>query len=132
MSLSPTDRGVIDLVTQELHAGQDPRLRLGARASAVAVDRWGRDLERDVGEQEYAAFDDALAKAAADVLDHYADADADVDGVEGYVFEGRVIDAELLTATAELVTEEIEAAVDFDRDEPGGLVEPVDAPGGEP
>ena len=131
MTLTPTDRAVIAMVARELDGDEDPRLRLGIRASAVAVDRWGRDLELKAGRQEYGHFEQALEASVADVIDHYRDEDADVDGVDGYVFEGRVVTEELLREIAADLTETIVELGGVHRDQPGGLVEAVEADGGE-
>lgn len=129
MTLSKTDLAVIDLVTDDLESADDPRLRLAVRVSAIAVDRWGRDLEADVGEQQYGAFEHALSDAASDVIDYYADEDGDIDGVDGHVFEGRVVEEDNLVEWASVATEKIVDAGGLDRDAPGGLV--VVSPGGD-
>lgn len=125
--LSKTDLAVIDIVTNAMLDGnEDARLKLSARVSAVAADRWGRDIEQRPGRQQWSHFEDALADAVDDVLEHYSDDDADVEGVDGLVFEGREVDEEILTEDALRVTETIEANAEFDRNNPGGLVEQAD------
>lgn len=130
--LSDRDGAVIDLAADQLlDGGEGPTLKLAARASVVAVDRWGRDLDRDAPEQRWGSFEQAVEQAAVDVIEHYRTPAGDVEGVDGVVFEGRPITPDALTAAAEEVTRAVEQAAPggFDRHEPGGLVEPD---GGEP
>lgn len=124
--LSETDGAVIRRLAQRLLDGdEDPLLKLAVRTSTVAVDRWGRDLERDAGEQRYPAFEATVEETAADVIAHYRTPEGDLDGVDGVVFEGRQVTVETLTDAALRVTEIVEDAAPrgFDRHEPGGLVE---------
>lgn len=127
-ALSETDAAVIELLASRLTEPSDPpRMRLAVRASAIAVDRWGRDLERDAPEQRYGAFEQALAESATDVLDHYSTEEAEIEGVEAPVFEGRAISEDDLTELARELTAVIEHKSDpFDRHTPGGLVEESD------
>jgi hypothetical protein len=129
MTLSKTDKAVIELVATQLNGDEDAGLKLGFRASAIAVDRWGRDLDHRAGNQEYSHFEQALAASVTDVIDYYRDDEADVDGVDGYVFEGRVIDQDSLVDIAADLTEVIVDLGDVDRDASGGLVELVDDEG---
>jgi len=120
------DIAVISYSKELLEGDEDPLLRLGVRTSTVAVDRWGRDLERDAGDQQYASFQSVIEDTAVDVLDYYADEDAEVEGADGFVFEGRIIDEGLLAEAAHQVTTMIEEESEFDRHEPGAIVEPVE------
>lgn len=126
MTLDRTDRAAAKLVVEQGGEPNDPRLKLAVRAAAIATDRWGRDLARGPGEQEFAAFDEVLREVVEDVLEYYADEDAHVSGVDGLVFEGRVVDAESLAGLTEMTLRKIERAGGVDRHEPGPLVETVE------
>ncbi|WP_135666634.1 hypothetical protein [Halorhabdus rudnickae] len=79
------------------------------------------------GEQRYSAFDEAVKEATDAVVAKYTDGeDADVDGIEGYVVEGRVLERELLRDTVEMVVGMIEEESEFDRHTPGPIVEPAE------
>ena len=107
-----------------LSGSEPPLLKLAVRASAVAVDRWGIELEAD--EQEHRHFDHALEDTVIDTLRHYSDEDAHVEGITERVFEGRPISSsELLEAAAE-TTDVVEAEGGFDRNTAGGLLAEVD------
>ena len=123
--LTPRDEAVVRTFGDLADDDDPPALRLAVRASALACDRWGLDLEVDEEARRYASFDDAVEEAARDVIAHYADEDALVDGVDGFVFEGHVVDVETLADASEFVGAVIEDEVpglDL-RDQPGGLVE---------
>lgn len=125
MTLSESERALAKIIGQR-SGYSEPRLKLGVRAAAIAMDRWGRDLEHGVGEQQYAAFADVVDETVADVLDHYADEDAEVEGVDGLVFEGRVVTEDVLAETVGLVVDELEAATEISRDEAGPMIELVE------
>jgi hypothetical protein len=119
------DEATASLFAEATLTGSEPVLqRLATRTAAVALDRWGRDLDRDAGAQEWGAYEQAVEDAAADAIAHYADEDADVDGVDAPVFEGRAIEEAALAEAALRVTRIVEDhAPHVDRNEPGGLVE---------
>lgn len=89
-----------------------PLLVEAARVAAIAVHRWGVDLERDVGEQRYGAFEKALEEATRDVRALHSV------GIE--------VPIETLEEAALDFVDEGEEAGDWDRHEPGGLAEPVE------
>lgn len=125
--LSEHEKAVgMHLADQMLDGGESPPLKLAVRTSAVALDRWGRDLERDAPDQEWSAFEPVVEQTAADVLACFDDGGAQVVDVDGYVFGGYVVDETDLVTQALGVTELIEDNSDFDRHEPGALVEPVE------
>ncbi|ERJ07478.1 hypothetical protein HLRTI_000521 [Halorhabdus tiamatea SARL4B] len=106
--------------------GQDPRLRLAIEASTLAIDRWGRDLELGVGEQQYSSFDEVVDEAIDTVIEEQVDAeDADVDGFDGFVVEGRALNRDLLKETVDMAVDVIEDSSEFDRHTPGPIVEPA-------
>ena len=102
---------------------EPPLMNLAVRASAVAVDRWGVELEAD--EQEHRHFDHVLEDVVFDTLRHYSDEDSRVEGITELVFEGRPISSSDLLDSAAEATDVIEQEGGFDRDSPGGLVEEV-------
>ncbi|MCL9818347.1 hypothetical protein [Natronocalculus amylovorans] len=103
---------------------EPPLMKLAVRASAVAVDRWGVELEAD--EQAHRHFNHVLEDTVIDTLRHYSDEDSHVEGITELVFEGRPISSsDLLDAAAE-VTDVIEQEGRVERNSPGGLVEEVD------
>lgn len=106
-----------------LDGTEGPMLKLAGRCAAITLDRWGRDLTRDATDQQWSAWQTCLDEAAGDVLEHYADEDADVAGIEAPVFEGVPVGAEELADAAEEVVAMVEQEVEFDRHEPGPLVE---------
>jgi hypothetical protein len=99
-------------------------MKLAVRTSAVAVDRWGIELEEEV--QEHGDFHHVLEDTVVDTLRHYSDEDAHVEGITELVFEGRPISSSELLETAAEITDIIEDEGGFDRHTPGGLVEAVD------
>lgn len=108
-----------------LSGNEPPLMKLAARASAIAVDRWGVELEDD--EQSHDHFDDVLEDATVDTLRHYGDEKARVEGVEKLVFEGRPIGSSELFEAAAKLTDVVEEESGFDRNTPGGLVEEVES-----
>lgn len=123
-TLIEREKAVGKLVADRALDGDDPApLKLAVRTSAIALDRWGRDLERHGQDQEWSAFEAVVDATAVDVLSYFEDGDAHVEGVDGLVFEGYVVDEADLVTQALGVTELIEEHADFDRHEPGALVE---------
>lgn len=122
---SDRDEAVASKIAGKCLSGDEPPLqKLAVRASAVAIDRWGMDLEN--GPRRHGNFNAVLEDSAVDTLRHYSDDDAHIDGLDGLVFEGRPINSTELFDAAMEVTDVIEAEGKFDRNSPGGLVETVD------
>lgn len=124
-ALTEREKSVGKLVTDAaLSGGENALLRLGVRTAGIALDRRGRDLERE--DQRWDSFEAVVETTSRDVLDHFEDADAHVEGVDGLVFEGVVVDEDRLATEAVRLTELVEEGTGFERDSPGGLVEPVE------
>lgn len=116
--LSDAETHLVDEVAASVAEDfEDPQLRQATRAAFLAVHRWGVDLERDVGEQEFAAFDVALREACDDIR------------------RRQVVTVERVEVSLEdaalFVVEHSEENAGWDRHEPGGLVERVED-GGRP
>jgi hypothetical protein len=121
---SARDESVASQIAAQILSGDEPPLmRLAVRVSAVAVDRWGLELEK--GEPKHPNFDAVLEDTTADTLRYFSDEDAHVDGVNELVFEGRPISSSELFDAATEVTDIIEAESGFDRNSPGGLIKEV-------
>lgn len=130
---SAKDEAVAAKFADKLLVGNErPTLKLATRATVVAMGRWGGDIDTSDHDREYDDYADALEAAAMDTLDYYADEDAYVDGIDGLVFEGRKVRTSAVVETAEKLTDIVEGELpEFDRNEPGALVERVE-PDGEP
>lgn len=123
--LSEQDRAAISFASSMIEDEHDPRLKIGTQAATLAVDRWGRDLVREAGEQQFSAFQDAVEASIDDIIEIHTDEEADVDGIEDPIVEGRILDRDLLRETVEMVVSMIEDESEFDRHTPGPIVEPV-------
>lgn len=104
---------ISDAVDGVLDGDEPPNMVESTRVAFLAVHRWSVDLQRGVGEQRYSAFPDVVADAADDVRAEHTV------GVE--------VPIEQLIEDANLVVDLGEKYGDWDRNDPGGLVERVDA-----
>lgn len=103
---------------------EPPLVKLAVRASAVAMDRWGVQLER--GELTYENYDGVLEDAVVDTLRYYSNEGSHVNGITELVFEGQPISSSNLFTAAKEITNAIEKGCKINRNEPGGLIKEVD------